>query len=400
MSYRSLQTSPILFALILSGLALADISDAGRYSFNASPMPNYSFFSSHRLGYSFNVGPEVSRMDLNGMTWNGPIRITQSSDIDERPSIIETPSFGPLQIMTKWVFWHSRSSSSGSPNNIYYVNCYDSKGQSWTTQQTLTSSGYEYRPTPAIARYGGPYSLWLAWASLRDQVSFDIYYKLFSEIAPYDWQWSIDNRLAPCNSGKPDLDPAIIQASDGKIWIAWASNDGTSSDPNYNIHLAYSDGGASWVCLPQMILDDGGDEMYPSLAEISEDGYKRILIAYHSNRDSVNPYLNEIYCQKWDPVAQCFTKLSRITSNTVQDEHPSVMLKENGDIWIAWDSEGEIYYAISHSGGFTWTGPVNITNLQGIDETPWITQTWNGIVWVVWSTNRDGNFEIYAMYGI
>ena len=142
-----------------------------------------------------------------------------------------------------------------------------------------------------------------------------------------------------------------------------------------------------------MILDDTGDEMYPSLAEISDD---EILIAYHSNRDS---YLNEIYCQKWDQNMQLFTKLSRITSNTVADEHPSVMRNGNGDIWIAWDSEGEIYYAISHDGGYNWTGPVNITNLQGIDETPWITQTWNGIVWVVWSSKRDGNFEIYAMYG-
>ncbi len=388
-------------AIILVAVASAGPSDASRYSFSAGPKSSYTFYSAPKSGYSFSSFEptrfEPTWIDTNGIDWSAPIRITRSSVDKDRPSIIETPSLGPCQVMTKWVFWHS-----GSPS-LYYAISHDAAGISWTLLPTLlTNIGSNYRPAPAVIR-GPPYSsysLWLVWGSARaGSNGYDIYNKSFSEVEPFNWQWSADKRL-DCNSGDDDVDPSIIQASDGTIWIAWASN----TAGNYDICLANSvDGGLNWNSWPAIPrLEDNGNQMYPSLAEMTVGSSQRIWIAYQSDKDGDN----EINCAEYDPIIRGFMQVAKITNNAIPDEHPTITRTRNGDIWIAWDSDGEIYYTISSDGGLNWTPPVNITNLpSAIDRSPWITQTWDGKVWVVWSTKRSipsalsSNFEIYAMYG-
>lgn len=390
----SLIKIPSFIAAIIIVLASAGFCDAGSYSFNASLKPHCTFFSSYKPGYSFSIGPKISFADSYGITWSDLIRITNSPIDKNRPSIIQTPSFGPLQVITNWIFWQSNT------NDLYYALSHDGKGMSWSTGQPLVTTGDNYRPASAVVRDGSPYSLWLAWSSLRSgSFGYDIYSKSFSENQPFAWQWSIDERM-DCSRAAIDEDPSIIRDSDGTIWIAWSSN----KDGNFDIFLANSaNGGLNWNCaIPQLGGIGSSNEMYPSLAEITVSGMKRILIAYQSDKDGDN----EIYCDTYDPVSNSLIFWDKITNNGSEDIHPTILRKQNEEFWIAWEnkkdtySPGDIYYAISQFNGQLWGSAVDISKSSDKDDRyPSMTQTWDGKVWIVWSTNRVTNYEIYGRYG-
>jgi outer membrane protein assembly factor BamB len=341
------------------------------------------------------VSAEQSWTDANGVTWSNPIRITDNPNIDDRPSIIETPSYGPLQVFTKWILWYS--DISGGPN-IFYKTSADSDGASWSAAEQLTTVGANYRPATAIVRDGSSYSLWVVWGSQRPGSNgFDIYYNYFAEILPFEWDWQpTDIRLNPSGwdfSGM-DQDPSIIQSSgelmDGIIWIAWCSD--VAGD--YDIYLTRSpDGGTTWFAPKKLGSNYGylGDEMYPSMIQKGN----QIWITFHSNMDGDD----EIYLAIYDHATNTFTQGPKLTNNLVQDRHPTILKKQNGEIWIVWDRDGKIYYTFTSDQGISWKPEEGITNDPSIDQAPWISQTHDERVWVTWATNRDGNPESYAMYG-
>lgn len=156
-------------------------------------------------------------------------------------------------------------------------------------------------------------------------------------------------------------------------------------------------GGQTWSFLP--LLDNGGNEMYPSMAQADHPWPGVIWVAFHSDVDGDN----EIYYAEYDPPVT-FLSTKKLTANLTRDEHPTIIKKQNGHIWIAWDS-GLIYsglsYKLTSDGGLIWTPAVDISRWYGgINQVPWLTQTFDGKVWVAWATNRDGNLDIYAMYGV
>lgn len=384
----------IIVALISSGSYAAS-----SYSFNAGLKPNYTIFPFYKSGYSFSIGPRISSVDSYGVTWSGPIQITKSLINKDRPSIVQTPSFGPLQVITNWVFWQSKDA-----NDLYYVLSHDGKGLSWTTDQAIVTAGNNYRPASAVVRYGSSYSLWLVWSSKIGGPGYDIFNKSFSENQPFDWQWANDERME--FSTGYDAEPSIIRDSNGIIWIAWASIDPLNPASGLDICLNYStNNGLTWNSVSDRLRGIGSSkETYPALAEICISGQKKILIAFQSDMLGGD---NEIYCYIYDP-GNGFSPLSQVTINTEEDLHPTILRRQNDEIWIAWEnkpdtySNGEIYYAISQSNGQFWDLPaVDISNSAKDDRYPSMTQTWDGKIWIVWSSNRDANnyYQIFGAYG-
>jgi|GEM_PF-3593387 len=333
--------------------------------------------------------------DSNGVTWSSPQRVTDNPNKDDRPSIIETPTMGPLCVLTKWIFWNSKVTPTG--NELFYKTATGEGPDQlpvWSDAIQLTTGGRgNYRPAPAIVVNGGTYALWLAWGAERPSSpgNYDIYYKYYYEQSPLNWQWSDEAILAPASGGSSlEEDPSIIQTQDGNIWIAWCSKVADACD----IYLARStDGGVSWDSYPAIEkLDYGGNEMYPSMTQIGED----IWIAFHADLD--NDGDDEIHYAIYSISSNNLIGPWQFEPSPTLGTHPTIVQTQNGHVWIIWDRDGEIFYTVGD--GVAWSPEVNITQNSAIDQAPWITQTWDGKIWVVWATNRDGNFEIYAMYGI
>jgi hypothetical protein len=128
-----------------------------------------------------------------------------------------------------------------------------------------------------------------------------------------------------------------------------------------------------------------------------------IWIAWHSNSKDSN---DEIYYTIYNFSSWAWLAPVRLTDDPRLDRHPAIGQMQNGDIWIVWDrsisdNNSELYYTFTSDCGATWTPEVNITNSPtAIDQVPSIARTSDGKVWVSWVTDRDGNLEIYAMYGV
>ena len=329
------------------------------------------------------VSAEQSWTDANGVTWSDPIRVTDDPNKDAKPSIIEFTRYGLLPQL--WISWHS---SSPDPDLFYKISSAPEDEASWlgVAATQLTTSGGNYRPASARVEIGSSRQLWVVWGTGGGIYYKYYYYKDYYQPIwkwPCIWDWSGDFPLPNSAGGR---DPSIIQTSDGYIYITWSSGG--------NIHFARSiDGGTSWSYLTQ--LDHGGNEMYPSMAQTDYPWIGVIWVAFHSDQGGDN----EIYYAMYDP-PNTFLSFNQLTANSVQDEHPTIIQKQNGDIWIAWDRGGEIYYTFTSDQGVFWAPEVDITNDPAIDQTPWIMQDFEGKVWMTWATNRDGNYEIYAMYGL
>jgi hypothetical protein len=350
--------------------------------------------------------PELYWIDSNGIAWSSPRRVTSDANIDDRPSIVEFATYG---LLGKYVFWHSWRPVS-VPDQFYpdqWQNLsLDPSGASWSDASLLTAEGYNYRPAPAIINGqatwpSGERSLWVVWSSNRPgSVGYDIYYKYLYQSSLYVWEWSSDLKLNPAGwdfSGV-DQDPSITETSNGYIWIAWSSD----VDGDHEIYMTYSmDSGDTWQD-PFKITANTNDDMYPSITRtIDNSDREYIWIVWHSNEDGDD----EIYCTEFDPISYLWVSANQLTHNTVPDRHPTVMQTQYGEIWIAWDewttTNGfEVYYTLAGDCCTVWSGPVDITNDSHVDQTPWLTQTFDGRVWVVWATDRCGDLEIYAMYGI
>ena len=152
---------------------------------------------------------------------------------------------------------------------------------------------------------------------------------------------------------------------------------------------------APWDNQDRLAIDQG-----PAIIQTFEGD---IWVAWHSNRGDGN---YKIYYTIRDPSSGEWLAPTRLTNDPRPDRHPAIGQMQNGDVWIVWDrsisdNDSEIYYMFTSDGGATWTDEVNITNCQtAIDQSPSITRTADEEVWVSWTTDKDGNPEIYAVYGV
>ncbi|MEM4724230.1 MAG: CARDB domain-containing protein, partial [Candidatus Hadarchaeum sp.] len=122
-----------------------------------------------------------------------------------------------------------------------------------------------------------------------------------------------------------DYDPAIYQASDGKLWIVWYSYRSGNADL---WHKTSSDGGTTW------------------------------------SADAL------------------------LTTDPSSDYAPAVAQAADGKLWVVWTSyrsgNYDLWYKTSADGGATWSAETQLTTDPGSDYEPAIIQAADGKLWVVW----------------
>ena len=112
--------------------------------------------------------------------------------------------------------------------------------------------------------------MWLFWASIRDAVQYDIYYKVYDGSS-----WSSDTRLTTSNQW--DLLPSAIQARDGRIWVAWESDrSGADDDIYYNIY-----NGNSWAGDAKLTGDNTFEDVQANLFQAEN---KTIWLGFASDK--------------------------------------------------------------------------------------------------------------------
>lgn len=271
--------------------------------------------------------------------------------------------------------------------DICYATSSD-EGLTWSQETQLTSNSSSNIGVSAFQASDG--AIWLVWASDRAG-NFDIYYKTSSDLGG---SWSNDIQLTTYPGY--DLKPSACQLSNGTIWVAWSSY----RTSRYDLYLkTSSDNGISWSSDIKLTNDPGYDKG-PSIFEVANGN---IWLVWYSERAGKT----NIYYKVYNGVYWCSEEM--LTDDPKIDSNPVVFQTLDGKIWIFWASRepagsepttDDIYYTYSSDNGATWSAKIQFTTDLYDDTWPSAIQTGDTGILVVWSSDRAdqpdwGNWDIY-----
>ena len=205
-----------------------------------------------------------------------------------------------------------------------------------------------------------------------------IFYKI------YDGTWSFETQLTTGLFN--NVNPTIVQANDGKIWVFWSSD----RAGNYEIYYrTSSNNGVSWSSDSRLTFDAGVDRR-PSVAR-TQDG--KLWLVWYSNRNGNNDLFYSYYDGSWSSFGQ------QLTADLSNDKDPSIIQTQDGKIWVFWSSYRagyfQLWYKTTMDGGLSWSAEIQLTTTHDWDEAPWAIQAKNGKIWVTWQRNAANDYDIY-----
>lgn len=226
-----------------------------------------ALFSLFSLSSTESTGTEEEDYEIyyktshdNGDTWSDDIPLTNNTNEDMGPSIIQ------LENGTIFLVWES--DKTGNPE-IFYKTTLD--GASWSDEkQITTNSAFDHGPSVIQTMDG---RIWVAWSSNRFGDN-EIFYKTYDGIS-----WSNETRLT--NSTNSDASPSLLQTLDGTIWIFWSSIEDSSTATHDIYYKISSDNGSTWSESIQFTTDKYED-IWPSTMQSHDT---KIWVVWVTNRD-------------------------------------------------------------------------------------------------------------------
>jgi hypothetical protein len=144
---------------------------------------------------------------------------------------------------------------------------------------------------------------------------------------------------------------------------------------------------------PVRISDDNGDDEDASVM-LAQDG--RLYVAWSSKRrNGVNIYIKSSEdCRTWSTE-------ERVTIGPGEDYYPALTQTRDGTFHIAWFrlerklKDMDIWYSRSRDAR-TWTNPVQITDSPKLEWAPSIHADSRDALRIIWSSGKTGNRELFA----
>lgn len=229
----------------------------------------------------------------------------------------------------------------------------------------------------------GDGTIWVVWVSNR-YLNDELFYRTSSD---YGLSWSLDKRLTVASSA--DSSPSIMQASNGTIWVAWASH----RTGNYEIYYkTSSNNGETWTPDTQRTFEFNEDED-PSIMQASNG---LIWVVWSSSR--TGNY--ELFYETYDGSA--WSTETQITDNPGSDKYPSVVQARNGSIWVVWSSNRTGNYELFYKtfNGTNWSSHNQLTDDSSSDMVPSIAEARDGSIWVVWQSGRPAEDQDELYYKV
>jgi hypothetical protein len=305
------------------------------------------------------------------------IQVTTNPADDYRSTITRTNN-GKL-----WVVWDSWRSD----NNIWYKTS-DDNGTTWSADTQLTtdpSSDYD----PAIMQASDS-TIWVVWYSYRSG-NTDIWYKTSTDGGV---TWSDAIQLTTDPNG--DYSPAVMQASDGTIWVVWYSYRSGNADLWYKTS---SDGGTTWSSVVQLTKAPEYD-YHPAITQTSDGTIWVLWDSWRTDHPGIWYKTSMDGGMSWSPDTEFIT-------DTNWDYAPTIAQTGDGTIWVArqswsWDLWNfDIWYRTSNDGGVTWSADQQFTRFTGDDLEPGLAALPSDQIALVWGSDRAVNYDIwFAIVGV
>lgn len=273
---------------------------------------------------------------------------------------------------TIWVVWVSTRIGSGKDELFYKTS--SNYGSEWSPDTRLTDDP-SWDSTPSIMQASNG-TIWVAWASLRTG-NYELFYKTFNGSS-----WSSDIQLT--EEPSRDVEPSIVQVTSGEIWVVWCSYRTGNSDLFYKIY-----NGSTWSTETQLTYDPQPDK-HPSVTQGSDGTIWVVWCSYRT----VN---YELFCKTFNGTA--WSSDTQLTHDFLSDMEPSIAQARDGTIWVVWqrdtpnEAPHDLFYKIYN--GSAWSFDTQLTSDPADDISPSIAQINDKRIWVVWEADRDVDYDIY-----
>jgi len=252
------------------------------------------------------------------------------------------------------------------------------QAKAWTDPLPFTAET-SWETDPAVMEDADG-KVWIVWDSDRIMLQNDLFYKTST-----DGGLSWGNMFILTSDYGVDMMPALIQASNGSIWLVWAS------DRNGNFDIFYrtsSNGGGTWSDAFQITTDSRWDT-YPAITEDAEGG---IWVLWQRK---VATSTHTIWCTTFNGTA--WSPETELIADLGTNLNPAIVRLENGSIWLVWASNRsgnyDIFCKTTSNNGLSWSDPFPLTTDINWDTTPTITQDINGSIWIAWASNRPNGAQ-------
>ena len=193
--------------------------------------------------------------------------------------------------------------------------------------------------------------------------------------------------------------PSVAQDPLGRVWLAW-SEVPLGVVKNHVIYFKMWNGTA-WTN-KQQVSNDASADNYDSLNPLANG---TMMIVWSSNKTGQSDLYYRLYS---DTVANPSptTPAIRLTTTTLSDASPSVVVDRYGRIWVVWAREtsvgcapicSSIYY--KYFDGLSWSAdfPLPVASNPSLSQvTPSALLAKDGSIRIVWSSNDTGATNLYS----
>jgi len=221
--------------------------------------------------------------------------------------------------------------------------------------------------------------IWVAWASTRTG-DYELFYKTFDGTT-----WFSDTQLT--NNTASDTAPSIAQAMDGTIWVVWVSS------RTGNLELFYKTyNGSAWSTETQLTYDSSDDE-FPSIVQLSNGTIWIVWSSYRTGNHEL--FYKTFNGTTWSSDTQLTDDLDYYHLD------PSIAQARDGTIWVVWQAaelqyQDDIWFKVYN--GSTWSSDTRLTTNLPDDVHSSIAQINDRSIWVVWAEQGEAeNFDIHYM---
>lgn len=217
----------------------------------------------------------------------------------------------------------------------------------------------------------------LAYAATRpDNTAVEVFYASSGD----GQHWSAGTKVS---TGAPlCFNPAIAAGAHGEVLIAWAEavDGGTNA-----VRVAVSvDSGRTWA-KPVTVGQTSTQSDGPAVA-ISPEGDLHVAFSYVGLERA-----SDVWHSRSADHGKTWTQPVNISRTPGESASTGIACGPGGEVAVAWGdtpagtrSDSDIWLAISRDGGRTWRAPQNVSNTPGLSANPSVAIDENGDIFLAW----------------
>ncbi len=305
------------------------------------------------------------RSNDEGNSWGNDVRLTNDPADSDYPAI-------SVSGQMVHIVWQDRRDTN---IEVYYKRSADG-GATWDADVRLTANIYGSW-NPSVTSSGS--DVIAAWYDSRD-LNTEIYIKRSTNGG---LTWSADTRLTN-NTGSSQLPSLYMDGS--LVHLAWTDNRDGNPETYYK---RSSDGGVTWGTDTRLSFNTS-DSWYTSVSASGQN----VHVVWRDDRHITK----EIYYNGSTNGGLTWSGFdTRITSNSVNSEHPSISCSGPNLHLVYQNNQNtnlQIYYRKSTNSGTNWSGEIRLTNTAYTSARPSVSVSGNA-VHTVWHDSRNGGENIY-----